>query len=438
MSKDALKIAIIGSGSTYTPELIEGIINKKDSLPVRELYFMDIDERKRTIVGGLCVRMIEHSGLNCKCVLTDNLDEAITGADFVLAQIRVGKLPCRVLDEKIPLKYDLLGQETNGIGGMFKGLRTVPEILKIAHRMEELCPDAWLINFSNPAGMVAEAVLNNTKIKMFGLCNVPINMETSIKEKLGLKDANIEYVGLNHFSWVTSIEHDGHDYLKEAMEQGLNSAAMKNIPATGFSKEVINCVGGIPNSYLEYYYFRTAKVKHCQEVEKCRGEECMEIEENLLKMYSDTGLYVKPELLSKRGGARYSEVAINLVDSIYNDKNDIHVVNLKNNGAVPFMDPDDVVEVRARVGKNGGTPLPVTHYNEHIASYMKMMKSYEKNAIKAAMTGDVNSAFRALLINPLTGDWDKLYPCFYELLDAHINYLPKFKPALDAYKASKK
>lgn len=438
MAKDGLKIAIIGSGSTYTPELIEGIINKRETLPVRELYFMDIDERKRTIVGGLCVRMIEHAGLPCKCVLTDNLDEALNGADFVLAQIRVGKLPARVKDETIPLKYNLLGQETNGIGGMFKGLRTVPEIVRIAHRMEELCPDAWLINFSNPAGMVAEAVLNNTKIKMFGLCNVPINMETSIKDKLGLKDAEVEYVGLNHLSWVTSIVHDGHDYLSDAIAQGLNSEAMKNIPATGFSKDVIKAVGGIPNSYLEYYYFRGNKVEKCLHAEKCRGEECMEIEENLLEMYSDTGLYVKPELLSKRGGARYSEVAINLVNSIYNDTNDIHVVNLKNNGAVPFMDDDDVVEVRARIGKNGGVPLPVTHYNEHIASYMKMMKAYEKSAIKAALTGNVDDAYRALLINPLTGDWDKLYPCFYELLEAHIDFLPKFKPALEAYKASKK
>ena len=436
MANGKLKIAIIGSGSTYTPELIEGIINRRDSLPVRELYFMDIDDRKRNIVGGLCVRMIEHAGLDCKCVLTDNLDEALTGADFVLAQIRVGKLLARVKDEKIPLKYGLLGQETNGIGGMFKGLRTVPEIVRIAHRMEELCPDAWLINFSNPAGMVADAVLNNTKIKMFGLCNVPINMEASIKSKLGLEDAEIEYVGLNHLSWVTSIMHDGHDYLVDAISQGLNSDAMKNIPASGFGKEVIKAVGGIPNSYLEYYYFRGEKVEHCLHAEKCRGEECIEIEENLLNMYSDTGLYVKPELLSKRGGSRYSEVAINLVDSIYNDKQDVHVVNLKNNGAIPFMDDDDVVEVRAIIGKDGGKPIPVTHYNEHIASYMKMMKAYEKSAIKAALTGNVDDAFRALLINPLTGDWNKLYPCFYELLEAHIDYLPNFKDALKAYKES--
>ena len=432
--KKGLKIAIIGSGSTYTPELIEGLINKRETLPLDELYFMDIDERKRTIVGGLCVRMIKAAGLTCKCVLTDNLDEALDGADFVLAQIRVGKLPARVKDEKIPLKYGLLGQETNGIGGMFKGLRTVPVIVDIAHRMEKLCPNAWLINFSNPAGMVAEAVLNNTKIKMFGLCNVPINMEGSVKSKLGLDDAEIEYIGLNHLSWITSIKANGHEYLADALNAGLNSDAMKNIPATGFPKDLIQAVGGIPNSYLEYFYFRSAKVEHCQHAEKCRGEECMEIEENLLKIYSDSELHVKPELLSKRGGSRYSEVAINLVNSIHNNINDIQVVNLKNNGAVPFMDDNDVIETRAYIGKDGGKTLKVEHYNDHIAAYMKMMKSYEKHAVKAALTGDVNEAFQALLINPLTGDYDKFAPCFWELLEAHKEFLPNFAKALEEHK----
>ena len=424
--KKGLKIAIIGSGSTYTPELIEGLINKRETLPLDELYFMDIDERKRTIVGGLCVRMIKAAGLTCKCVLTDNLDEALDGADFVLAQIRVGKLPARVKDEKIPLKYGLLGQETNGIGGMFKGLRTVPVIVDIAHRMEKLCPNAWLINFSNPAGMVAEAVLNNTKIKMFGLCNVPINMEGSVKSKLGLDDAEIEYIGLNHLSWITSIKANGHEYLADALNAGLNSDAMKNIPATGFPKDLIQAVGGIPNSYLEYFYFRSAKVEHCQHAEKCRGEECMEIEENLLKIYSDSELHVKPELLSKRGGSRYSEVAINLVDSIYNDRGDIQVVNVLNNGAIPFMDDNDAVEVSAYIGKNGATVIKSDCHNEHIKEYMKMMKAYEKHAVKAALTGDEDEAMKALLINPLCRDYNKFKPAYDELKEAHKEHLPEF------------
>lgn len=421
-----LKIAIIGAGSTYTPELIEGLINKRESLPLKELYLMDIEDRKLNIVGGLSQRMISAAGLDCHVVLTKSLDEAIDKADFVLAQIRVGKLPARVLDEKIPLKYDLIGQETNGIGGFFKGMRTIPEIMKIAHRMEELCPDAWLINFSNPSGMIAEAVLNNTKIKMLGLCNVPINTIDGIKNKMQLPNAEIEYVGLNHLAWITGIKQDGVDYLQKAIDEGINGAVMQNIPAFNFTHELIKTVGAIPTSYLIYYYYRDAQLAKAKEAVKCRGEVCMEIEEQLLDIYSNSELHTKPELLSKRGGARYSEVAINLVNSIYNDINDIQVVNCLNNGAIPFMQDNDAVEVCARIGKDGAKVIKTNCDNEHIKEYMLMMKAYEKHAVRAALTGDEDEAMRALLINPLVGDYKKAKPCFDELKEAHKAHLPQF------------
>lgn len=421
-----LKITIIGSGSTYTPELVEGLINKKDVLPLKELYLMDIDERKREIVGGLAKRMIEHSEMDTKVVLTDDLDESLKGADFVLVQIRVGKLPARILDERIPLKYDLIGQETNGIGGFFKGMRTIPEMMKIAKKMEELCPDAWLINFSNPSGMIAEALLNHTKVKTLGLCNVPINMIDSVKKRLNLTEAEVEYVGLNHLTWITSIVADGKDYLQDAINQGINSEAMKNIPSSGFSPELIQTVGAIPSSYLEYYYFKDSKLDHAKTVEKCRGEVCVDIEEELLKIYADSKLHSKPELLSRRGGSRYSEAAINLVDAIYNDKQDIQVVNILNNGAIDFMRDNDAVEISAVIGKNGATPIKANFKNDHIKEYMLMMKAYERHAVNAALTGDEDEAMRALLINPLVFDYKKAYPCFQELKEAHKQYLPQF------------
>lgn len=235
-----LKIAIIGSGSTYTPELIEGLIKRKAELPLGELVLMDIDTRKLNIVGGLCGRMIAAAGIDCKITLTEDLNTALINADFVLCQIRVGKLPARVLDEKIPLKYNLIGQETCGIGGFFKALRTIPVMLGIAEKMRQLCPEAWLINFSNPSGIISQAILTNTKVKMMGLCNVPFNMFKSVKETLELKTADIEYVGLNHLSWITSIKSGGRDYLKTALDMGLNSETMKNIPSSGFSKEFIH------------------------------------------------------------------------------------------------------------------------------------------------------------------------------------------------------
>jgi len=422
-----LKIAIIGSGSTYTPELIEGMIKRKDVLPIDELVLMDIDDRKLKIVGSLCERMIQAANLSCRVVMTQNLDEALRDASFVLAQIRVGKLPARVIDESIPLKYDLIGQETCGIGGFFKAMRTIPVMLHIAERMQELCPDAWLINFSNPAGIVTEAMLNHSKVKMLGLCNVPFNMFKSIRETLQLERANFTYIGLNHLSWITSIEQDGKDYLKTALEMGLNSEAMKNIPSSGFSKDIIQMVGAIPSSYLEYYYFKEKKLKLLKESELTRGQKCMQIEEELLNIYMDAELHTKPELLSTRGGANYSEVAISLVDAIYNNKQEIHVVNLLNNGALDFMEDTDAVEVCAVVGKNGAVPLQVSDFhNQHIIDYMRMVKAYERETVAAAVHGDEDAAMRALLMNPLVGDYDAAYHCFGELKAAHKADLPQF------------
>lgn len=424
-----LKISIIGAGSTYTPELIEGILKRKESLPITELVLMDIDARKLDIVGRLCERMILAEQLTCRVVRTADLDEALRDADFVLGQIRVGKLAARILDEKIPLKYNLIGQETCGIGGFFKAMRTIPVMLGIAQRMKELCPDAWLINFSNPAGILTEALLNHSEINMLGLCNVPFNMFKSIRETLQLDHPEITYLGLNHLSWITAIEQDGKDYLKQALEMGLNSEAMKNIPSSGFSKELIQMVGAIPSSYLEYYYFKNKKLDLLRSSELSRGEKCVQIEEELLQIYSDAALHTKPELLSSRGGANYSEVAISLVDAIYNDKQEVHVVNVLNRGALDFMEDTDAVEVRAVIGRDGAKPIKVEGFeNRHIIDYMRMVKAYERETVSAAVTGSEDAAMRALLMNPLVGDYDAAYACFQELKEAHKAYLPQFYP----------
>lgn len=424
-----LKISIIGAGSTYTPELIEGILKRKASLPITELVLMDIDARKLDIVGRLCERMILAEQLTCRVVRTADLDEALRDADFVLGQIRVGKLAARILDEKIPLKYNLIGQETCGIGGFFKAMRTIPVMLGIAQRMKELCPDAWLINFSNPAGILTEALLNHSEINMLGLCNVPFNIFKSIRETLQLDHPEITYLGLNHLSWITAIEQDGQDYLKQALEMGLNSEAMKNIPSSGFSRELIQMVGAIPSSYLEYYYFKNKKLDLLRSSELSRGEKCVQIEEELLQIYSDAALHTKPELLSSRGGANYSEVAISLVDAIYNDKQEVHVVNVLNRGALDFMEDTDAVEVRAVIGRDGAKPIKVEGFgNRHIIDYMRMVKAYERETVAAAVTGSEDAAMRALLMNPLVGDYDAAYACFQELKEAHKAYLPQFFP----------
>jgi len=420
-------LAMIGAGSTYTPELMDGIIARKDSLHFKEIRLMDIDERKLNIVGGLSKRMISAAGLDSEVILTMDLDEALKDADFVVTQIRVGRLPARILDETIPLKYDLIGQETTGIGGFFKALRTIPVMLHIAKRMEELCPNAFLVNFTNPSGIITQAIHDNSSIRVVGLCNIPINMVDNLAENLGLDHVNVEYVGLNHLSWVTKIEHGGKDYLPEALEAGMNAEPMKNIDAAGFSKECLCTVGGIPSGYLEYYYNREKMLAEEKAAPKCRGQVCQELEEELLAMYQDQELCVKPKQLEQRGGAKYSLAAISLIDAIANDKQEVHIVGVENGNTLPFMRPDDIIEVACKVGKDGVEPLPIPGFhNDHIEELMRTVKAYERHAVCAAVTGDEDEAIRALLIHPLVGDFHKAKKCFREMKEAHAAYLPNF------------
>lgn len=422
-----MKVAIIGAGSTYTPELIEGLIKSQAELGVDEVSMMDIDAEKLQIVGGLAARMLKKAGLSCRAILTEDLDEALRGANYVLAQIRVGRLPARYLDETIPLKYGLLGQETTGIGGFFKALRTIPEIRHIARRMECLCPDAWLINFSNPSGILAQMLLSETDIRAIGLCNVPINMCTDLRNQLCLPDAEFEFVGLNHLSWITSIQSGGREYLPEALNRGLTGAQMKNISETGFDYDVVRAVGAIPSSYLQYFYFRRAKLAHQKEEPVCRAQQCMEIEKELLELYRSESLAEKPKCLEKRGGARYSEAAVSLICAIHNDKQEHHVVNIQSKGTVPFLRADDVVEIAAVVGKEGAQPIPLhTPENPHIRGLVEAVKAYERLTVEAARTGSDDAALAALAVHPLIGDFDAAKACYLEMKQAHRAYLPAF------------
>lgn len=421
-----ITVAVIGSGSTYCPELVDGFLKAKDSLKLKKISFMDIDERKRTIVGDLCVRMLKNAGCDCEVVFTDDLDTALQGADFVITQIRVGKLPCRHLDESIPKKYDLIGQETTGIGGFFKAQRTIPVIKHICDRIEAICPDAWLINFTNPSGIITEFVLNNTNVKNIGLCNVPIDMIDDVKEITG-DDSKITYVGLNHLSWITSIKKDGKELLPGLIESGFSPKVMANIKDDGFSMDCLKTIQAIPSSYLQYYYCREAKLQHQRESDKTRAQVCMEIEEQLLEIYQNKEIVTKPALLDKRGGHKYSLAAVSLVDSIANDKRDVHVVNIKNNGTLPFMADDDIVEIAAVIGSDGATPVPVTEpINDHIIGLMRVVKTYEKYAVEAAITGSDEAALNGLLVHPLVGDWEKAQKCFEEMKEAHKEYLPQY------------
>ncbi len=424
-----LKIAIIGAGSTYTPELLEGFIVRKTQLKVDFFYLMDIDPKKLDIIGGLAERMLEAAGHPGKIILTFSLDEAIEGADYILAQIRVGGLEARIKDEIIPVKYDLLGQETTGAGGFMNALRTIPVIMHMVKRIEKLAPDAWLINFSNPSGILAEAVLNHSNIKMLGLCNVPINMVKDAEKLLppGTQSFSYDYVGLNHLSWITAVYADGKEILGEKIKSGLEISTMKNIPHMDYDIQMLTAVNAMPSSYLKYFYLRDEQKKHAIQAGRSRGEECKEIEASLLELYQHKSLNRKPELLEKRGGANYSTAAVSLIDAIENDKNEIHVVNVKNCGALPFMDDDDVVEVKCLVSKRGVVPVKIDKFeNPHIVGLMKAVKAYEKLTVSAGLEGSKDAALSALMVHPLIGDYIKARDVLEDMLEANKAYLPQF------------
>lgn len=426
-----INVTVIGSGSTYCPELVDGFLKARDELKLKRLVLMDIDKRKREIVGNLCVRMLKKAEMDTEVIMTDELEAALEGADFVVTQIRVGMLKARYLDEVIPLKYGFIGQETTGIGGFFKALRTIPVMKEITSAIERICPNAWLINFTNPSGIVSEYIQNYTNVKSIGLCNVPINMIDDVKAAVG-EDAEITYLGLNHLSWITSVIKDGKQVLNDLFDDDFAPTVMANIHDDGFDVDCVKAAGGFPSSYLQYYYSRNAKLEHLKSGDKPRALVCMEIEEDLLKLYSDESIVTKPALLDQRGGHKYSLAAVSLINSIANDKNEVHVVNIRNNGTLDFMADDDVVEIAAVVGKDGCKPVPIEHFeNRHITGLMRVVKEYEKLTVEAAVNGDDSAAMNALMVHPLIGDYSAAHACYNEMKYVNSNYLPQFFIQLD-------
>ncbi|MCL1960096.1 MAG: 6-phospho-beta-glucosidase [Spirochaetes bacterium] len=419
-----LKAAIIGAGSTYTPELIEGFIDRQKSLNFQSFYLMDINKEKLGIVGGLAQRMLVSKGFKGKVTLTQDLDEALTGADYVFAQIRVGGLEARIRDEKIPLKYGLLGQETTGAGGFMKAIRTLPVMLDMAKRMEKIAPDAWLVNFSNPSGIIAQALLNHTNVKMIGLCNCFINMHADIAKTVGTNDFDYNYVGLNHLSWITSVIVNGENILERLGKS--SGATMKNVPSVEYDSELVSAITALPSPYLSYYYLRNEQFKHCADAKKTRGEVCVELEASLLKQYSNPALQDKPKELEERGGSLYSTAAVSVVDAIENDKNEYHVINVKNNGALSFLENSDVVEVKCMVNCKGAVPAAVDKPdNPYIIGLMQAVKAYEKLTVRAVINGSRSDALAALMIHPLIGDYHKAKGVIDEMFEANADYVPK-------------
>ena len=402
---EGVKIVTIGGGSSYTPELVEGFIKRYDELSVRELWLVDIEEgqEKLEIVGNLARRMVKKAGVDMKIYTTLNRREALKDADFVTTQLRVGQLDARIKDEKIPLSHGVIGQETNGAGGLFKALRTIPVILDIVKDIKELCPNAWLINFTNPAGIVSEAVLRYTDFKKYiGLCNVPIGMKKEVAKALGVDSERIDmdFAGLNHMVYGLKVRLDGNDITKEAVEKFLeNNMSMKNIKDIRFNNEFVKSLGIIPCPYHRYYYKKEDMLE--SELDdfkegKIRGQIVKKLEEELFEIYKDESLDIKPPQLEQRGGAYYSDAACNLINSIYNNKKDIQVVNTLNKGAISDFKDDEVVEVSCIITKEGPRPISMGYLPVAISGLVRNIKSFELLAAKAAVTGDYNTAYKSI------------------------------------------
>jgi 6-phospho-beta-glucosidase len=435
--KIGLKIVTIGGGSSYTPELIEGFIKYYSELPISEIWLVDIEagKEKLEIVGNLAKRMVKKAGIPIDIHLTLNRKEALKNADFVTTQFRVGLLDARAKDESIPLKHGVLGQETNGPGGLLKALRTIPVILEICHEMEELCPNAWLINFTNPAGMVTEAVLKYSNIKkIVGLCNVPIGMEMGVAKLLNVDHnrVRIDFAGLNHMVYGLDVFVDGESVKDEVISlitDPKKSITMQNIHAMGWEPEFLHALNVFPCPYHNYYYKSDDMLK--KEIKNykngfTRAEVVKNLEDELFELYQDPDLAIKPPQLENRGGAYYSDAAVRLIHSMYTDKKDIQAVNTLNSGAIANLPYDSVVEISCIITKDGPKPITMGDLPVAVRGLVHQIKSFEQLAIEAAVTGDYGTALLALTINPLVPSDRVAKIILDELLEAHRDYLPQF------------
>lgn len=439
MSRNHLKVAVIGGGSSYTPELIEGIIRNYHEFPVKELYLVDIEQglEKLKIIGELAQRMIDKSQYPIQLHLTLDRREAIQDADFVTTQMRVGMLEARSRDEKIPLKFNLIGQETTGAGGFAKALRTIPVILAICKDIEELAPNCFFINFTNPAGIVTEAVSKYSKVKSIGLCNLPINTKMQIASfyDIDISRVFIEMIGINHLNWTTKVIIDGVDQTKDFLQRisGASGMTMKNVPDLEWDAEFLLSLNALPCAYHRYFYMKDEILDELQkefaDTGRTRADEVKDVEAELFELYQDPNLNTKPTQLEKRGGAYYSEAAINLMKSIYNDTGDIQVVNVKNNGIIACL-PDNVsVEVNCLIKADGAHPIQLTTpITPQIRGLLQLVKAYEELTIEAAVNGDYNAALQALTIHPLVGTDKKAKLALDEILLQNQAYLPQFLP----------
>ncbi len=424
-----MKIAIIGGGSSYTPELLDGLLTRKEVLGLSEICLMDVDNEHLQINAAFAGRMQQTLGVHCAIHHTTNLKDAILNARYVITQIRVGQIAARINDEKLGLRHGLIGQETTGIGGFACALRTIPAILNIAQTMEEINPQGFLINFTNPAGIITEAVLRNSSVRTVGLCNIPIGIPMELIKAFGgaVDDYELDYVGLNHLSWVRRILKDNKDITNDALNFFIEHAEneWEYEPVRLAMTSAMHSLGMWCNYYLQYYYAHSDSVVYQQSQNETRGESVLAIEKLLFKQYQDPLCTRKPNELSQRGGAHYSTAAFRLLEAIEHDKGSRQIVCCANRGAIPGFDDEAAVEITACLGAEGATALPQDVPAPEIRGLMQAVKAYETLTVEAAVKCDKKLAFQALMSHPLIPDVNQINGIMDELLAINRPLLSK-------------
>jgi 6-phospho-beta-glucosidase len=422
-----VKVAVVGGGSTYTPELLESLCDHADRIVVDELVLLDPAHERLAIVAGLAERMLRARGWQGRFAATAERARAIDGADFVVVQLRVGGQAARLSDETLPLGYGCLGQETTGPGGLAKALRTVPLVLELAEETAARGANgAWFVDFTNPVGIVTQALLDQGH-RAVGLCNVAIWTQKRVGHYLGVDPGRVEleHVGLNHLSWARSASVDGVDRIPELLERFGPELELE----TGSPLGVLRLLGALPSYYLHYYYEHDAELAaQLAPGYVPRAVTVAQIEAELLEQYADPELRTKPEALSRRGGAFYSEAAVRLMASLHDGTGDVQVVDVRNDGALPGLAPGAVVEVPCRVDAQGAHPLAQRPLPPEMLGLVEHAKAYEHLAVEAAMSGSRRSVVRALLANPLVGQFPRAEVLADAILGENRRYLPRFFP----------
>ena len=419
-----MRIAVVGAASTYTPELLEGLRRLAGEAAVDRVALHDVDEPRLEVVAGAAERIARAHGYGGEVLSTTHLERAVEGADFVLVQIRVGGQAARRVDETVPLRCGCVGQETTGAGGFSKALRTVPVVLDIADRVRSHAADgAWIVDFTNPVGIVTRALLDAGH-RAVGLCNVAIGFQRLFAEWLGVMPESVRlgHAGLNHLTWIRSVAVDGgEDQLPELIDNhGDELAEHLEMP-----RRILDLLGAVPSYYLRYFYEHDVVVASMAK-RRSRAEEVAEVERGLLELYRDPALRDKPALLMERGGAYYSEAALQLVASLCDRDGAVHVVNVRNGDTIGSLPPDAVVEVPAQVSTDGVRAVPVPPLPPHQAGLTSHVAAYEELTLRAALTGDRDLAVEALLSHPLVGQSGPAERLVDDLLAAQRRHLPQF------------